>query len=208
MLSVDVVLGELCTMIGLLIYSIVVNIKAGKVSNEIYVLIGGLTFTDILYIALCGYNIVGILRNYHNIKQFIIQLLLSISIGIIMVMTTYNYFYVTITPPVSFELTCSFFYEIFLLGLSFLMFGGYDGIGAFKYNSLAEAQTDNQIESTHQDARKSIDIQRKQEPSQHKKLSTNSSIQIEMDEQNIDVNNIQQNGTSNIIYDEDTAISL
>ncbi|KAL7719230.1 Wntless-like transmembrane domain-containing protein [Entamoeba marina] len=128
LLDIGVIIGQLCTMIGLILYNGIENIKSNThlVPNEIYVLISGLAFTNILYILVCCYHTYCIIRSHRTIKQFLAILLFCVSVGILLVITTYNMYYIRLIPPISFESTLTFSYEFILMGLACLTFGFYN----------------------------------------------------------------------------------
>ncbi|KAL7714545.1 hypothetical protein QTN25_007852 [Entamoeba marina] len=115
-------------MIGLILYNGIENIKSNThlVPNEIYVLISGFAFTNILYILVCCYHTYCIIRSHRTIKQFLTILLFCVSVGILLVITTYNMYYIRLIPPISFESTLTFSYEFILMGLACLTFGFYN----------------------------------------------------------------------------------
>ena len=148
-LSVMVGIGQLACTLALIMYNGIYNIKSCTVLNpptESYVLIAGLAFCNVLYIAFCIFQAYNILRNTKGYKQIITHILFFIPVAVILICTTYNSYYMSLVPKVSLKSTITIACEIFLIGLFVLTFGKYSSSGSNpKYSRMTENDLNNQI---------------------------------------------------------------
>ncbi|BFU23159.1 hypothetical protein, conserved [Entamoeba histolytica] len=198
LLGIGVGVGQFCCMISLLMYNGSGNIKnCTKLDQptEAYVLISALSFTNVLYIILCGYHSYCILRNNHSFKQFIVHLLFSIPVGIILVFTTYNYYYFSLVPPVSFKLATTLSSEILLIGFYALNFGTYS-LNNVEYK-LVNSEIPIEDNDSNSHSRKSFDLSSRSLVSANLKEPNNFLQSNSVSKSNISKEELQTNFVGN-----------
>ncbi|EAL50779.2 hypothetical protein EHI_035230 [Entamoeba histolytica HM-1:IMSS] len=196
--GIGVGVGQFCCTISLLTYNGSGNIKnCTKLDQptEAYVLISALSFTNVLYIILCGYHSYCILRNNHSFKQFIVHLLFSIPVGIILVFTTYNYYYFSLVPPVSFKLATTLSSEILLIGFYALNFGTYS-LNNVEYK-LVNSEIPIEDNDSNSHSRKSFDLSSRSLVSANLKEPNNFLQSNSVSKSNISKEELQTNFVGN-----------
>ena len=94
-------------MVGLQVFNQIVNMRLlnKDQSNEVYVLIGALSFATLLYLIVSAYHLVAALRARFALVAAAAHAVLYAVVAVYAVAVIYNHFYISLTPPVPLFLT-------------------------------------------------------------------------------------------------------
>ncbi|ELP88518.1 hypothetical protein EIN_344780 [Entamoeba invadens IP1] len=162
LLAIGVGLGQFCCMVAVLLLNNIENMKNYTTFHqpiEAYVLICALSFVNVMYCGATCFFTYFILRHTMEVKQFVIHVIFTITIALIVGLTTYDYYYMTIVPVVDFNLTTSISCFVLLVGMFVITYGSYNK----ENNTYNQVETEIPLEDNHEVViydRKSLELAR------------------------------------------------